>query len=143
MPVATLAWFPNRRLGFLATLSALAIAMVLIWSAFHRDHDGAGNVDRAGSQRSLPVEFLVDVNTDRWVEFANLPGIGPVTAKAIVEYRVAMGGFKTVDQLIDVKGIGPKTLSRVRRFLVVGEEGSVDERSTRAVLKGQPDICPK
>jgi competence protein ComEA len=43
-----------------------------------------------------------------------LPGIGPVTADAIIAHRTAHGGFQRVEDLLDVKGIGDKTLADLR-----------------------------
>ena len=49
-----------------------------------------------------------------------LPGIGPVTAERIVEYRRQRGPFRSVDQLQDVSGIGDVTLDALRELVVVG-----------------------
>ena len=43
-----------------------------------------------------------------------LPGIGPVTADAIIAHRTSHGGFQRVEDLLDVKGIGEKTLADLR-----------------------------
>jgi competence protein ComEA len=43
-----------------------------------------------------------------------LPGIGPVTADAIIAHRTAHGGFQRVEDLLDVRGIGEKTLADLR-----------------------------
>ncbi len=48
-------------------------------------------------------------------------GIGETLARRIVEHRAQRGPFRSVDQLTDVKGIGPKTLRRVRGYLRVGD----------------------
>jgi competence protein ComEA len=48
-----------------------------------------------------------------------LPGVGPVTAAAIIDYRTQNGPFATVDDLIDVTGIGPSTLEQIRPFATV------------------------
>jgi competence protein ComEA len=52
-----------------------------------------------------------------WPEFVALPEIGELLAKRIVEYREKSGPFSSVDQLQRVRGIGPKTLERLRPFL--------------------------
>lgn len=59
----------------------------------------------------------IDLNTASASELERLPGIGPVTARKIVEYRQAHGGFSSIDELMAVKGIGPKKLAEVRPFL--------------------------
>lgn len=48
-----------------------------------------------------------------------LPGIGPAKAKAIVSYREQKGLFKTLDQLTDVKGIGPGILKKIRPLVYI------------------------
>ncbi|ADD45102.1 helix-hairpin-helix domain-containing protein [Stackebrandtia nassauensis] len=55
----------------------------------------------------------VNLNKATEDELATLPGIGPVTAASIVEYREQSGGFDSVDQLTEVDGIGPATLDKL------------------------------
>jgi competence protein ComEA len=57
---------------------------------------------------------LVDLNAATVEELDTLPGIGPVTAAAIVAWREANGRFTSVDQLGDVDGIGPARLEKLR-----------------------------
>jgi len=52
---------------------------------------------------------------------AALNGIGPVKAKAIIEHRERNGPFKSVEELLDVKGIGRKTLERIRTDILLQE----------------------
>ena len=65
-------------------------------------------------------EMLIDVNTATLEELMRLPGIGEVKAREIIEYRKTHGFFRTVDELLNVRGIGKKTLERLRRYIKVG-----------------------
>jgi len=62
---------------------------------------------------------LVDLNTATVEQLDTLPGIGPVTAAAIVAWRDANGRFSSVDQLGDVDGIGPARLEKLRDLVRV------------------------
>jgi competence protein ComEA len=62
----------------------------------------------------------ININTATQAEWEALNGIGPSKAKAIVDYRTQVGGFKSVDEITNVKGIGPKTLESIRPELVLG-----------------------
>ena len=73
-----------------------------------------------GSQASLAENQQVDINTASVSELTALNGIGNVKAQAIVEYREKNGGFKTVDELKAVRGIGDKTLEQLRPHVTVG-----------------------
>ncbi len=61
----------------------------------------------------------VNINTATAEELESLPGIGPVTARAIVDYRRQVGGFHSVDNLLDVRGIGEKRLEQIRSYVTV------------------------
>lgn len=56
----------------------------------------------------------VNINTASQAELETIPGVGPVTAQAIIAWREDNGAFSSVEQLIDVNGIGPKTLEQLR-----------------------------
>jgi competence protein ComEA len=62
----------------------------------------------------------VNVNTATIEELTALPGIGEKRAQAIVEARKQKGGFKSVDELTEVKGIGPANLEKLRPYLRAG-----------------------
>lgn len=64
---------------------------------------------------------LIDVNTATADELTQLPGIGPVKAQAIVAHRQDKGAFATVEDLLDVKGIGPATLNKVKSYVTVSD----------------------
>ena len=62
---------------------------------------------------------VLDLNTATVEELDTLPGVGPVTATAIVAWRQANGKFTSVDQLGDVDGIGPARLEKLRALVRV------------------------
>ena len=61
----------------------------------------------------------LDLNRATAGELAELPGIGPATAQAIVDHRSANGPFASVDELEDVRGIGPAKLEAIRSLVSV------------------------
>ncbi|MEH6623503.1 MAG: helix-hairpin-helix domain-containing protein [Dietzia maris] len=62
---------------------------------------------------------LIDLNTADAAALESLPGVGPVTASSILAWRAANGSFSGVDQLVEVDGIGPATLARLRPLVTV------------------------
>jgi len=74
--------------------------------------------DAAGDGVGGGLEDLIDLNNATSAELQTLRGIGPSLAGRIVAYRDATP-FQSVDQLTDVRGIGPKTLARIRPRLTV------------------------
>jgi competence protein ComEA len=65
------------------------------------------------------VGGLININTASAVELEALSGIGEVLAATIVEFRTQNGPFATVDDLLDVSGIGPATLEEIRDHVTV------------------------
>jgi len=61
----------------------------------------------------------LDLNTATLEQLDALPGIGPATAKAILDERQKRGGFRSVDDLLDVRGIGPAKLDAIRDLVRV------------------------
>ena len=69
---------------------------------------------------SISMAFAaVNVNTATQAELQTLEGIGPVRAKAIIDYRTKNGPFKSIDDLLKVPGIGENTLSSIRKDLTL------------------------
>ncbi len=61
----------------------------------------------------------INLNTATQQELESLPRIGPATAKRILEYRTRYGPFRRIDDLMNVKGIGEKTLERLDGYITV------------------------
>ncbi len=62
----------------------------------------------------------VDLNTATQEQLDSLPGIGPATAKRILEYRATNGNFKKIEDLMNVKGIGEKKFLKLKDLVTVG-----------------------
>ncbi|HMS54655.1 MAG TPA: helix-hairpin-helix domain-containing protein [Fimbriimonadaceae bacterium] len=59
----------------------------------------------------------ISLNTATAAELDRLPGVGPSTAAKIIAYRQDHGGFSSIDEVLAVKGIGPKKLAEMRPYL--------------------------
>ncbi|NOZ74996.1 MAG: helix-hairpin-helix domain-containing protein [FCB group bacterium] len=64
-----------------------------------------------------PPDEFININLANRKELESLPTIGPVTAKRIIEFRKANGPFKSTDELKKIKGIGEKTLEKIRPYI--------------------------
>jgi competence protein ComEA len=62
---------------------------------------------------------LVDINTADQTALETLPGVGPVTAQAILQWRTEHGGFTSVDELLEVSGIGDATLAKIAPYVTL------------------------
>lgn len=79
------------------------------------DQPAAASVDAASSGGTS----VINVNTADTIALETIPGIGPVTAAAIITYRESSGPFESVEDLLDVEGIGPATLESLRPYVTV------------------------
>ncbi len=79
------------------------------------------HVPRRGERPATPAfSTRLDLNTASVEELERLPGIGPRTAQAIVDYRLKHGPFRRLEDLLAVPGIGPATLERIRPLVTLG-----------------------
>ena len=67
----------------------------------------------------LTDDGLVNINTADAATLMTVDGIGSTLAQRIIDYREEHGNFQSVDELIEIKGIGEKTLEKIRRYLGV------------------------
>lgn len=87
-----------------------------------------GAAKSADSRKKTPPR-PVDPNTAGEKALLTLPGVGPSTAKAILAHRAAHGNFRAAEDLLQVKGIGPKKLETLRPFLKL--EAQVEKQGSR------------
>ncbi len=99
----------------------------------------------ASSAKKKPPPKPVNINTATSEELQQVPGIGPATAEKILQMRKSYGAFKSVDDLLAIRGLGPKRLEKMRKYLTVGKpsaakSGALPAKSTIAVEKppGKP-----
>jgi competence protein ComEA len=85
------------------------------------------------------AQAAININTANQTELESLPGIGPVKAKAILEYRKKNGGFKSVDELTRVDGIGPVTLKNARNDIVLDASATSKPTALSAYPKSHAD----
>jgi competence protein ComEA len=96
----------TRILGVLLALAVLATS-----------HVGAQDGDRSGQKAPPPA--LLNLNTATTAQLEALPGIGARTAALIVEYRQKSGGFKKIEELMNVRGVGEKSFLKLRPLITV------------------------
>jgi competence ComEA-like helix-hairpin-helix protein len=104
----------------------LALAICLLAFAF---------TVQAIPKKLPPPSKPIDLNLATSEQLQRLPGVGPVTAQRILDYRKKSGPFQSVDDLLAVKGISAKRLDKIRQYLVV--------KAPPAPAQAPPKVPPK
>ncbi|WP_166826841.1 ComEA family DNA-binding protein [Thalassoroseus pseudoceratinae] len=120
-PVSGQAWWGLRRSD-----NVVGVALVITCLTFAVWH--WGRLSGWGLREieiNRPVEkvfeYQLDVNSATWVEWMQLPGIGETLARRIVENREIHGPFSSIEDVQRVKGIGVKTLAKLRPWMTIKE----------------------
>lgn len=128
-----LAWEKSRpyRFGFLLGIFVLSFSFFLIVAKVKspalkfraqlsppQEVSGTQSAIEASSPGRSAKTNKINLNTATAQALAALPGIGPITAARIIEFRQKHGPFKKIADLDAVKGIGPKTIEKIRPFVI-------------------------
>lgn len=85
-----------------------------------------------GYSKKKPPVHPVNLNSASALELQQVPGIGPSTADKILQMRKSYGAFKSVDDLLAIKGVGPKKLDKMKKYLTVGKTPQNKKPATQA-----------
>ena len=112
-----LAFFRREDLPRVGTAGLIVFAAMLAWVGMKYLYVGPlVDIDAVSARE---VKYRVAVNTASAAEFENLPGVGQVLARSIIEYRDQLGGFKKLEQMLDVPRIGESKFRQMRPYLVL------------------------
>lgn len=92
--------------------------------------------------KKKPPDHPINLNTASAAQLQEVPGIGPVTAEKILKMRKSYGPFKSVDDLRAIKGIGPKRIEKMRKYLTVGKPPTKSDPKTTAKNSASPGKSP-
>ena len=94
-------------------VGALLVAIALVAS-----HGAAQEPSRPSAAKAT-ASAPVNLNTATAAQLETLPGIGARTAALIVEYRQKNGGFKKVEELMNVRGVGEKSFLKLKALITI------------------------
>ena len=100
-------------MGIVVTAAILSMDPI---AAAPANAPGVGDSQAAVQAATAPA---VNVNTASATDLQKLPGVGPAMAARIIEYRDKNGGFKKLEDLMNVKGIGEKTFLKLKPLVTI------------------------
>ena len=107
-----------RRLDQAAVASLVALALTGMGAYWFVQGGHRGELIEIDRAEPLTARYLVDINKADWPEIAELPDLGETLARRIIDSRTDAGPFGDHDDLLRVNGIGPRTLEKMKPFLM-------------------------
>jgi len=115
--------FSKKQIKALWALSAIAVVLSVFWMIAEYSSDSAETegltIYVGGSDQTYQPVFVIDLNHSPADSMELIPGIGPVFSERIVAFRDSSGGFKYVECITQVRGIGQSLLQRIKPYLKV------------------------
>jgi competence protein ComEA len=112
-----------KKLSILIGIAIFGVSFVWIFVNWRQNAEG--------DDESFELERALNINTAEVEEVELLPGIGKVKAKRIIDYRDKIGGFKSIEQLMEVPGIGEGILEKIRGMIILDKYGGFKEKKDK------------
>ena len=97
-------------------VAALATTWTVVSPMAMAEHQSSNAQPQGTSQPAAPA---LNLNTATQADLEKLPGVGASTAKLILEYRQKNNGFKKIEELMNIKGIGEKSFLKLKPLVTV------------------------
>jgi competence protein ComEA len=104
-----------RRVSFVSAVVAIALLGIVPTAV-------AAQAKAAKPKPAASAAGPVNLNTATAADLQALPGVGAATARLIIEHRQKNGGFKKVEELMNIKGIGEKSFLKLKPMVTVGPD---------------------
>lgn len=122
-------YFENKNEKILISIGMIMFAMLIGYNAFftpkmpsvvQNSGDIIADKHKEDSNQKASKNYKINLNTASEEELIeNLDGIGPAMAKRIIEYRETNGGFSSIEELMNIKGIGEKRFEKLKNSVTV------------------------
>lgn len=116
-------WLTKSDQGFLIFVCTMLVVVMAVRSYQASRFDASAEIL---TLTNPDIEYRIDINAARAAELSQLRLIGPVRSEVIVADRKANGPFESLDDLQRVKGIGPITVEKNRRWMRVRDEATIE-----------------